>query len=122
MHGPDQRDRASADALVVQVLGLGECSGALETSVVAGSAVHLPIPGACSDRVTGVEIDARQGAAALEVDPERATAERVLIRRRVDEQVVAQGELDRPTDRHESDARTALGVLLSYMTDTLHLW
>src|SRR5207253_5042019 len=77
----------------------------LETSVVAGSAVYLPIPGACSNRVTGVEVDARQGATGLEVDAERATAERVLIRRRVDEQVVAQGELDRPTDRHESDAR-----------------
>src|SRR6266550_5208197 len=67
MHGPDQRDRAGAHPQVVQVLGLGEGSGALETRVVAGSAVYTPISGARANGVAGVEVDARQDAAGLEV-------------------------------------------------------
>src|SRR6266516_5020110 len=109
MHGPDQRDRAGAYPQVVQVLGLGEGSGALETRVVAGSAVYTPISGARADGVAGAEVDARQDAAGLEVDPERAAAERVLIHRRVDEQVVVEGKLHRPPDRLEGDAGQLAG-------------
>jgi hypothetical protein len=41
----------------------------------------------------GLEVDGCQGAAGLEVDPERPAGKRVLVGRRVDEQVVVQGSL-----------------------------